>query len=65
MNINYRNKLTKNNLIKLNHSSKENHKNIFVNENQTNKQTNYNIKKEKRKEDLYQLLHFSQNLGLK
>ena len=65
MNIKYRNKLTKKNLIKLNHSNVENHQNIFQNENQTNKQVNYNRNKEKRKEDLFQLLHFSQNLGQK
>ena len=65
MNINYRNKLTMNNLIKLNHSSIENHKKIFAYENQTNKHANYNINQEKRKEDLYQLLYFSQNLGPK
>ena len=64
-NINYRNKLTKINQFKLNNSNIDTHKNININENQKNNPAFYNINQHKRKEDLFQLLHFSQNLGSK
>ena len=65
MNIIYRNKLTKKALDdQKNYSYMENHQNIFSNKNQSNKQQiNYNINHKKRKDDLFQLLNFSQHLG--
>ena len=65
MNIIYRNKLTKKALNnQKNYSYMENHKNIFSNQSQSNKQQiNYNINHKKRKDDLFQLLNFSQHLG--
>lgn len=64
MNSNYRKKLIKKNNFKLNQSDIDNHKNFIMNENQIKKQNLYNINQEKRKEDLFQLLHFSQNLAV-
>ena len=64
-NYNYRNKLMKKNQFKLNLSSLEQNKNGFFDENHPNKQSYYNINSQKRKEDLFQLLNFSQNLKSK
>ena len=67
-NYNYRNRLMKNNHFQLNHSnhsSIEQNKNSFFEENYGNKQSCYNINSQKRKEDLFQLLNFSQNLKSK
>ena len=58
----------KNNHFQLNHSnhsSIEQNKNSFFEENYGNKQSCYNINSQKRKEDLFQLLNFSQNLKSK
>ena len=63
--VNYRNKLTKKNQIKLNNSNIDIHKNKNINENQKNNPAFYNINPQKRKEDLFQLFHFSQSLGSK
>ena len=67
-NYNFRNRLIKKNPFQLNHinhSSIEQNKNSFFDENYGNKQSNYNINAQKRKEDLFQLLNFSQNLKSK
>ena len=64
-NQDYRNKLIKKNQFRCEHSIIENNKNSYFDENNSNKQSIYNINSQKRKEDLFQLLNFSQKLNSK